>query len=73
MTKGQDWKAMLAELVTNVQAQTKVPAPEPLRDAFGKQGYTIPVLILNPDDRSGSVTTEDLENLFDAFKDKEKA
>lgn len=66
-TKGQDWKAMLAKLCTDVQAQSKVPVPKPLREAFAKEGYTIPVIVPNPFDRSGSMSSEDMEAALDAL------
>lgn len=44
MTKGQNWKAMLAKLCTDVQAETKAPVPKALREAFAQQGHTIPEL-----------------------------
>lgn len=45
MSKGQDWKAMLAKLCTDVQAETKVPVSKALRDAFAEQGHPIPELV----------------------------
>lgn len=63
---------MLAKLCTDVQAETKVPVSKGLRKAFAEQGYTIPVLVGNPDDCSGSVSNEDLKEMFDAVAAADK-
>jgi hypothetical protein len=44
MTKGKDWKAMLAKLCADVERETQAPMPKALREAFAQQGHTIPEL-----------------------------
>ena len=60
MTKGQDWKAMLAEAVAKAQAVTKVPVSKGLRDAFVQQGHAIPML-----DNSGRFTPQEMREMLE--------
>lgn len=57
------WQATLARLVSEVQAETKVPVSRPLREAFARVGQTIPAF-----DSSGTMSAEDLEEAIRSLK-----
>jgi len=57
------WQATLARLVAEVQAETKVPVPQPLRKAFAQSGQVIPIFEV-----SGTITPAELEEAFKVLK-----